>query len=550
MAARSIIDIQVNDDKFKAFNAMFGRYQSQLGKMPGQWANVGKAAAQAAKDGDKAHLAQLDTVNDTLKAILAAVTAEKELGNQAKKSTSEFKKTLKTVRSIGSSVAKTTFHLLKWVALGGVLGLAGGGFGIAATAGAASSQLRQARGMGVSPGELNAARVNYGPYVNAESTLGNIADAKSDLSKRWVLQSLGLDPSKSAGALLPDVLSRSVALFKQRGSTTQAFQSAGLDKLMDMDDMRRMSGLPAGELQRAAGGYNSDRSRLGVDDATLSTMQRLNQQFERAGREIENVFIRGLVPLAPQLTSLSESVVKALATFMASPKMGEWIEKFGRGIESTAEYLGSGRFQTTAGKFLDALDALASGVLWVSGLFGGNNPAPSAVPNTGGASGSWGVASGGATGSWGVPPSTNRHNPGNLRSWDRNPTSGGFAVFPTEDAGLRAMAQQLRMYASGTSSAAGRRKLDTIGSIVPTYAPGSDGNNVQAYIADMVKQTGFRADQHLNFNDPKTLATFMAAQIRHETGSSVHTAAGIRAVITVQNQTGGNAVVMANQLAH
>ena len=42
MAVKSIVQIDVDDAKFKAFNELFQKYNAQLGKMPEMWASIGK----------------------------------------------------------------------------------------------------------------------------------------------------------------------------------------------------------------------------------------------------------------------------------------------------------------------------------------------------------------------------------------------------------------------------------------------------------------------------------------------------------------------------
>ncbi|MDE3022263.1 MAG: hypothetical protein KGI54_10420 [Pseudomonadota bacterium] len=105
-----------------------------------------------------------------------------------------------------------------------------------------------------------------------------------------------------------------------------------------------------------------------------------------------------------------------------------------------------------------------------------------------------------------------QNNPGNLREWGNTPTIHGFANFATPTAGLRAMVDQLKLY--------GQRGKNTLSSIVNTYAPAADGNNDPAYIADLVKRTGFGANQHLNLNDPKVMTSLVSSMIYHEQGKN------------------------------
>ncbi|MGN6518662.1 MAG: hypothetical protein ACTHK2_04470 [Dokdonella sp.] len=134
----------------------------------------------------------------------------------------------------------------------------------------------------------------------------------------------------------------------------------------------------------------------------------------------------------------------------------------------------------------------------VGGAIGGRLHAGAYVP---------GEAASSVPGAGAVVP---RNNPGNLRSWPGMPSAGGFAQFPSPQAGLQAMAAQLGLY--------GARGNDTVAGIVGQWAPPSDHNDTAAYIADVVKRTGFAPGQHLNLGDPAVLSPLMAAMVNHEQG--------------------------------
>jgi hypothetical protein len=131
-----------------------------------------------------------------------------------------------------------------------------------------------------------------------------------------------------------------------------------------------------------------------------------------------------------------------------------------------------------------------------------------------------------------------RNNPGNLRSWGDAPTSGGFAVFNSAIDGLSAMAGQLRRYAA--------RHLDTIQSIVSTYAPPGDHNDTEAYIRNVAKRMGVSAGAHLDLNSPGTLQALMHAMIQQEQGKDPYSTSTLQSAIAQRltrdgvSKTGGN----------
>lgn len=130
-----------------------------------------------------------------------------------------------------------------------------------------------------------------------------------------------------------------------------------------------------------------------------------------------------------------------------------------------------------------------------------------------------------------------QHNPGNLRpggGWSST-NANGFESFADDASGLSAMAGQLLVYQA--------RGLDTLKSIISTWAPASDNNDPAGYAALVAKRMGgIGTDEHLDLNNPETLTKLMAAMVTQEQGrnpfsqSTLETAAASRGV-TIQQKT-------------
>jgi hypothetical protein len=113
----------------------------------------------------------------------------------------------------------------------------------------------------------------------------------------------------------------------------------------------------------------------------------------------------------------------------------------------------------------------------------------------------------------GLPLGLRQNNPGNLRTGP----GGSFGSYATPQDGLNALSNQLSLYFTGQSAAAGHKKLQTIRDILSTYAP-SNENNTGAYIADVAGRLGVSPDAQLNLNDVATKAKLMQAITLHEQG--------------------------------
>src|SRR5664279_4788203 len=81
MANKSVIDIEIQDAAFKEFVALFEKYQSQLGKMPGQWGKVGEQTKKGVA-GFGGAVESLGEANTSLKTFLD--TQQKSIANQHK----------------------------------------------------------------------------------------------------------------------------------------------------------------------------------------------------------------------------------------------------------------------------------------------------------------------------------------------------------------------------------------------------------------------------------------------------------------------------------
>lgn len=115
-----------------------------------------------------------------------------------------------------------------------------------------------------------------------------------------------------------------------------------------------------------------------------------------------------------------------------------------------------------------------------------------------------------------MPRGIRNNNPGNLNYAGQAGATleggegGRFAVFESMQHGVAALYKQLQLYF--------KRGINTLSSIVKTYAPASDNNNVDAYISALTKATGKGANEVLDSGDTATMARLMKGIVDHENG--------------------------------
>ncbi|MGB2538219.1 hypothetical protein [Hafnia paralvei] len=115
-----------------------------------------------------------------------------------------------------------------------------------------------------------------------------------------------------------------------------------------------------------------------------------------------------------------------------------------------------------------------------------------------------------------APRGIRNNNPGNLNFAGQSGATkeggegGRFAVFESMEHGVAALYRQLQLYF--------KRGVNTLSSIVKTYAPASDGNNVDAYVSALSKATGKGANETIDAGDTTTIARLMKGIVDHENG--------------------------------
>ncbi|EKN4139327.1 hypothetical protein DVQ18_20370 [Yersinia enterocolitica] len=604
MAAKSIIDIDVNDDKFQSFMEKFNEYQNALNDLPDAWRGVAQGIGDTEKETAKAR-SELQGVaksfSDGAAAILSINSGLDRLNDsldKANKNQSGFNKNAgaakkflsgatKDAKSLAGHIKDATTSLISW---GSILGLfsgligAGGLFGINRLASGAASQRFTALGLGTTSGGLDSSAINYQRALsNPTGTLGAIRDSQLDLSKRWQFQAMGINnPDQDPAKLLPQMIRNARDIFVKNGSNLQGAEAHGLTNFFTLDDLNRFKNMSDAEIDSMEKQSQKDAVRLQLTDQQLKQWQDFNVQLDLSNRSIRNAFVTGLAPLAPSLGKLSDAVSGAIDTFLQSPELGKWIDGLSQGIQKFGNYLASPQFKSDVDDFMSKVERMGTlignVVDWILGKTDSAgitssitssssilNAKPATDPQTGktytpGGEDDphvWGWLKGVkrffSTGD--VKPVDSApadvtakgrtiadrfNNPGNLRWAD------GYGTHNTKS-GKFAVFPTLDegvLAATKQLQIYGSKGINNVKDIVKTWAP-SNENDTDAYIRHVVKSTKFSENEKLNLNDPAVLAKLISAMATKE-GAGSRVTEG--AVIQIYNNTGGNAIVNSAQL--
>ncbi|EOA5519188.1 hypothetical protein ACH4QJ_004659 [Salmonella enterica] len=594
MAAKSIVEIDVQDEKFQSFLEKFNEYQKALGELPEQWRGAVHGLGEAAKETERVRdgtegitkafadgVAALASVNDGLDRLNGnlekATKTQTEFNRKSGGARNFLNKASKDAKSLAGHIKDATTSLLSWgTVLGLFSGLAGAGglWGLNHLAGNASAQRFTAMGLGTTAGGLNSTAVNYQKALgNPVGTLGAIRDAQLDLSKRWQFRAMGVDnPDRDPAELLPEMIKAARDIFVRNGSTQQGAEAYGLTNYFTLDDLNRFKKMSDEEIDAMAKQAQQDTRRLQLTDQQLRQWQDFNIQLDRSKVSIGNAFIRGLAPLAPELGKLSDAFSGAIETVLKSPELGKWIDGLSDGIRRFGNYLASPEFQKDVEAFISGVERLGrvigKVIDWISGKSDitaddiksrssilsdekRTDPVTSETYTPGGDDDprvwSWlkGVKKFFASGD--VKPVDGKqadvhakgrtiadrfNNPANLRY------AAGYETASTRS-GKFAVFPSLD---EGVLAAAkqlqiyGTKGINNIHDIISKWAP-SNENNTKAYIGHVVNATGRSEFEKLNLNDTRTLAKLITAM-------SVKEGAGSRLsegkVIQIINNAGGH----------
>ncbi len=393
MVAKSIVDIDVNDDKFVAFMERFREYQSALDDLPEAWrvaaVGIGESSKQTekAKGEAKGLGAEFNAVAEAILTINSGIDRLNANLEDSNKKQDEFNKKAgqgqgfinqakKDAKELAGHIKEATASLLSW---GGIVGIftgvigVGGLFGINRLAATTGAQRFTSLGLGTSIGALDSTAINYQKALgNPAGTLGAIRDSQMDLSKRWTFQAMGINsPDQDPAKLLPQMIRNARDIFVQNGSTLQGAQAHGLTNFFTLDDLNRFKNMSDEEITAMEKRAQQDARMLQITDQQARQWQDFNVQLDYSSQSIRNTFVRGLGPLTPQLSKLSDALSGAIDTVLKSPELGKWIDALAGGIERFGNYLASPAFTSDVESFMSGVKKLALTIMDVIGLFTG-----------------------------------------------------------------------------------------------------------------------------------------------------------------------------------
>lgn len=378
MAVKSVIDIDVNDEKFKAFIAAFEKYQSALKSMPGAWDDTSASVAASAlatkhvtEELEKQHEIALQLQEDEEK---RAAQTRKRLDDERKQQ----KKRLDDAKQAASAVAKTltqgAARLAEMFSITAVVGTVLGGFGLGRAAAGITDAQRAAAGVGVNVGQRAAFGIGLRPFLaSPESYLESIAAAKADPGiGRSVFGRIGISDveKKDTASLAIETLNKAIAAWEKSTKTQPEYEALGFGTLgLSMEDLRSLSSQrkAVGEATRTIPGMAAD---LQPQAKTIEASRNFSVAIAKASSELETVFMNALTDLMPPLTELAKAFISMVKDITKSDFFKDWVDRAKKAITAFGDYLKSGEFKRDLIDFEESLaklghkfDEVADGIL-------------------------------------------------------------------------------------------------------------------------------------------------------------------------------------------
>jgi len=465
----------------------------------------------------------------------------------------ESKESAKSWESIEKSIEKTTKNFLSlgrsainfsgigaalsrsFVTLGG--GVAAAAAAVPAAASDIASKNREARALGLDIGAPEAFENDFARYGLGKADLARMADIKSDVTKQQPLISAGITPDQIASMNTEELtqeyakrVSQLRRQWQQKGPQYAANQAEawGVNNVFDQSQQRVLASYTPEDLDKSQSDYLVDAQKLKIQQEAADKASEALARFKDALEQDANQIEQAITPLMPLFASLAGDVSDSIAAFAKSDELKQGIEGVGasfKTLKQAGDWLADGfnKISSLWGivppavkpnqkhdvvlKPGSAAAGIAQSYYDIKSVFTGKNDFPDLYKKGGNFDWAWRTqpasnvpASNGTTG--GAAPV---NNPGNLRPAGK---TTGFQQFKSVDEGAWAAAKQLKLYYD-------RDKLDTIDKVISKWAPSSE-NNTSAYIADVQKRTGFKLGQHINLDDPQTLAMLSSAMFQHE----------------------------------
>ena len=365
MATKSVIEIELIDEQFKAFGEQLKKMQDIIGKMPDQWKKITKEVEAEGKAEDK-------VTNESDKKRKTKLKEEKDFNKVLEDRKKAFRDTASHTKDIATNLASGALSIAKWTAAG----LLGGGFGLLGIGTSASADRRTAQQFGINTGQLKAVRNVLGQKIgDTDSILANFAGLLTTAQGKSTLSKVGVkygesDPVEALITAIPNIQK----LVKQFGAFGADFwRTQGLEDVMPYLQAKGISNLTPDEIAEIRPSIAQKTKEFATSDEQNLAWQNFVIKMDEAGKKIEVVFIKNLDKILPVIERLSTGLTNWLDRVTSDE---EGMNKFATNLVKVSELMGV--LAESIGYLIDKFPSVKTSESWGSKLYDIIHPKPSA----------------------------------------------------------------------------------------------------------------------------------------------------------------------------
>jgi hypothetical protein len=204
--------------------------------------------------------------------------------------------------------------------------------------------------------------INFGRTIDP-GFLTNVSNMESDPSQSWRMMALGVNPTQNPVADSVNLLNKIRRLAQQSPNLTGMYSQ--LYGIGNTQEWNRMANTGDAEWNKQISNFQRDASGMNIGDKTGMAWQDLTTRLDAAKEKITDVFIKGLVPLAPAFEKLSDAVTKVIQHLFPANGNGpvqKGIEKFAAWVADAADKLTTADFTSKIDEFVSATGELADAI--------------------------------------------------------------------------------------------------------------------------------------------------------------------------------------------
>lgn len=365
MPNKPVIQVEVDDERFRAFREIFDHYRQDVDEMPEAW----KKANTVMNAGLAAIAEQTHAFNHNLQ---TAITAQ----HQFAKATNVSAHGMKTMAKYAKETYEHIFNMGKFVLKAGAWGgglLAGATFGLDKLANSVLTPGFGARGVNTDSGLYRAFQLDYARLAPAGMLSATWA-AQQDPSKYPYLAAAAGLSINAVQRMNPVALDKQMMLaahdyfqsnrnnpnaFMPEMPQMQGFSAAGLS----LEDVTRLGNTSRQELQLRGQMMAADAQSLRYSQKTQDAMWTFQRQLQLAGSTIVTALATDLTPVVKALTPTFKALgedANLLINDALAPKNIKLVQD---AIGSFTKYLDSGQAKADITAFVSGVEAMATTIV-------------------------------------------------------------------------------------------------------------------------------------------------------------------------------------------